>query len=282
MLIRDFIPHISLRKFVQCIRIVHFQFDDISQVSVKAYPPKPEQCLHFILQGQFTTEAEDENKIHHSSIVLGGQQTSVVRKFSGQHFLDVQIVFQPSAFYQITGIPAFELTNRFINATDVFPGIHYTLDEMMHTADYNEMITIAQSFVHQLIRNAKKAEHPLDSISTQMRESITHVSMDGLARDAFLSTKQFKRKFFERTGVNPKTYARIVRFNKAFNLRNWFADSDWSYIAAKSGFTDYQHLSKDYKLFTGMTPAQFHELELQSPECTLNLAKSLYRTRAIL
>jgi AraC-like DNA-binding protein len=281
MLINDFLPDPSLRGFVQCYRIVHFEFDNTDPIPFKAYPPKPEQCLHFFLRDAFAIE-KDSKKIIQPPVLFSGQQTSLVKQYNGSDFIDVQVVFQPTALFRLSGLPAHELTNHFFDATDIFSkDIKFTLEQLQQAAGYDQMLAIAENFVKGLIRQAKKGSHQLDLISQQMKQNAGNTSMDMLASHSCLCTKQFKRKFFERTGVNPKTYSRIIRFNKAFNLRNWLSDKDWSHIAFKCGYTDYQHLSKDYKDFTGLTPYEFHHLEDHSPENVLRLTGSLYRTRAL-
>lgn len=107
----------------------------------------------------------------------------------------------------------------------------------------------------------------------------SNVPLDWLARESCLCTKQFKRKFNERIGVNPKTYARIIRFNKAFNTKNAHPNWDWLKIAIQCNYSDYQHLSKDYKEFAGLTPPELHLLECNSPENVLGLTKDLYNSR---
>jgi len=44
-------------------------------------------------------------------------------------------------------------------------------------------------------------------------------------------------------------------------------------------YFDYQHLVKDYKGFTGLTPNEFHLLESGSPERVLELTDEVYRSR---
>ena len=283
MLLNDFLPSPSLREFVQYFRIVHFEFDNTYFIPLKAYPPKPEQCLHFFLRDPFAIEKKDNNKYFQPPILLSGQQTFLIKQYNGNNFLDVQIVFQPTAIFRLLGLPAHELTNQFIDATQIFSSdIKFTLEQLQEATDYTQLLKIAENFTQALVCHAQKDFHLLDLISQQMKQSTENISMDKLAKQSCLCTKQFKRKFFERTGVNPKTYARIIRFNKAFNLRNRFSNKDWSRIAFKCGYTDYQHLSKDYKDFTGLTPYELHQLENQSPENVLQLTEILYRTRASL
>jgi AraC-like DNA-binding protein len=141
------------------------------------------------------------------------------------------------------------------------------------------MILIADKFVADLINHALKDVHPLDSVSKVMMLRHGNISLDWLAKESCLCIKQFKRKFNERAGVNPKTYERIIRFNKAFNIKNAYPTRDWLRIAIDCDYFDYQHLVKDYKHFTGLTPNEFHMLESNSPEHRLGLTDELYQSR---
>ncbi len=91
-------------------------------------------------------------------------------------------------------------------------------------------------------------------------------SLDWLARQSSLSIRQFIRKFEERTGVSPKMFDRISRFDRVYRLKNNQPDLDWLSIALANGYYDYQHLAKDYRDFTRMTPVSFYETDRKAPE----------------
>lgn len=280
MLIRDFLPAPAMREFVQWYRIVHFEFDKDENIPFKAYPPKPEQCLHFFLHDPLAIEKTGDKKSLQPLIFFAGQRTSLVKQFNSKDNLNVQIVFQPTAVYRLTKIPAFELTDQNVDATCIFPKhIQFVYEQLQSAKDYAELLHIIDSFAQELIFGSRKENLPIDFISKQMIQKGGNISMDWLAKESCLCTKQFKRKFFERTGVNPKTYARIIRFNRVYNYKNRFPNKDWSAIALECGYFDYQHLAKDYKDFTGLTPPEFHLMESKSPENTLGLTKSLYHYR---
>jgi AraC-like DNA-binding protein len=280
MIIRDFLPGPEVSEYVQCFRIVHYEFDKAENVPFKALPPKPEQCLHFFLRDPVAIESAGLKRSYHPSILLTGQRTSLVRLFNGCNLLNVQIVFQPMAVFRLTGIPAYELTNRLLDASNIFQNnIQFTFEKLQSAKDYTALIHIVNHFALELICHSRTDVLPLDFISRQMMQSGGNISIDGLAKESCLCTRQFRRKFYERTGVNPKTYMRIIHFNKAYNFKNWSPDNDWSRIAVECGYTDYQHLAKDYKEFTGLTPPELHLLENNSPEYVLGLTKSLYYTR---
>jgi AraC-like DNA-binding protein len=280
MLLQDFIPSLAVREFVRYYRIVHFEFDRSITIPFKAYPPKPEQCLHFFLREPFAIETTGNSKSNQPSIVFSGQRTALVKQYNGPSFLDVQIVFQPTAFFRLTGIPAYELTNQHCDATSIFPkNIQFTFEQLQLSKSYAEILTILETFSQNLVSQVPKESVLMDGVSRQMVQYSGNISIDWLAQESCLCTKQFERKFNQRTGVNPKTYLKIIRFNRAYNLRNQFPNKDWLSIAIESGYCDYQHLTKDYKYFTGLTPPDLHLLESNSPESLLGLTTSIYQSR---
>jgi len=281
MILRDYLPHQAVREFVQRYRICHFEFDHSRPVPIKVYPPKPEYVLYFFLNGHWSTQQPGKAEQLQSSITLAAQRTSIVKQFIGKGiFINVQIVFQPTAFFRLTGMPAYELTNQYLDATLIFhKDIQFTLEQLQQAKTYAEMLATVERFGFTLAARSRKDKLPLDLASRQMIHYSEKVSLDGLANAACLCARQFRRRFYERVGVNPNTYLRIIRFNKAFNLRNAYPEMDWLTIAIDCGYYDYQHLVKDYKEFTGVTPNAFHLLESQSPERILGLTDILYQER---
>lgn len=281
MILKDFLPTAAVREFIYCYRIVHFEFDKSAESPFKIYPPKPEECLLFYLRDREEIEvAGYEKKDYKLPVVLIGQQTSIMKRYAGKNFLNFQIVFQPTALFRLTGIMAHELTNNYIDAELIFSkNIHFIFEDLQYAPTYDKMLIIADRFVSDLIRITRKDNHLLDSVSKLMIQYDGNISVDWLAKESCLCVKQFKRKFNERTGVNPKTYARIIRLNKAFNTKNAHPNWDWLKIAIDCNYFDYQHLVKDYNNLTGFNPKELHCLEHCSPENRLGLADELYQNR---
>ena len=100
-----------------------------------------------------------------------------------------------------------------------------------------------------------------------------------MANEVGLGFKQFERKFKERMGIMPKLFSRIHRFDQAFCLKNLNPAMDWLTIAIRCGYYDYQHLVRDYKIFTSMSPNAFHEIEHKSPEHKLGLSREWYSAK---
>lgn len=276
MLLQDFIPAAEVQEFVQLYRIVHLKFDAEQVVPFKAYPPRPEHCLAFYPFDTETVEYKNSGKlIQNIPVVLYGQFTEVTNRVIGNNFLVFQIIFYPGALYRLTGISAHELTNEYMDAENVFNSSLRDVNEQLYLSkDYAAMITVANNFIKQLILHQKKPKLLIDDITYTLLKKEAHTSIDTLAKQACLSNKQLERKFKERTGVNPKLYERIIRFDNAFRLKNSSPNFDWPRIAIECN----QHLVKDYKNFTGLTPTEFHKIEDNAPERKFGLSEGFYKT----
>jgi AraC-like DNA-binding protein len=204
----------------------------------------------------------------------------VRRQHNGPDFLDAQIVFQPTAVFRLTGVPAIELIDQYIEADQLFPKyVNEIFAQLQEFSSYHHILATLEDFVRMLIRSATSAYNILDTVITDMRTGTGDQSLASLAGQACLSTRQFERKFLQRVGVHPKAYSKLIRFNRAYNLKNRFPDQSWLGIAMAQGYHDYQHLVKDYRQFTGMSPRELHLIESNSPESVLGLARSIYRKR---
>lgn len=85
--------------------------------------------------------------------------------------------------------------------------------------------------------------------------------------------RQFERHCRERTGMSPKTFARIARFDRAYYTKLKYPNRDWLTIAIDCGYFDYQHMVKDFKVFTGQTPPEAMALQSTAPESLLGVIR---------
>jgi AraC-like DNA-binding protein len=88
-----------------------------------------------------------------------------------------------------------------------------------------------------------------------------------------LSMKQFERKCKERIGMNPKMYARILKFSKAYRLHEALPQLSWTKIAYEAGYYDQMHMIKDFKVFAGVNPSVIEQQLLSTP---LRMQKDLF------
>jgi AraC-like DNA-binding protein len=82
------------------------------------------------------------------------------------------------------------------------------------------------------------------------------VSFAELARDAGWSRRQFTARFTRAAGLPPKTFARVLRFQRAKALLAAAGGPSLSEIALDCGYYDQAHLNRDFRAFAGCTPTE--------------------------
>lgn len=76
-----------------------------------------------------------------------------------------------------------------------------------------------------------------------------------MAGKACLSDKQFYRVFSEQVGISPKQFLRTIRLQQIFYLVQCNPQIELSELVYLCGYYDQAHFINDFKLQTGMSPA---------------------------
>ena len=79
---------------------------------------------------------------------------------------------------------------------------------------------------------------------------------DVLARVG-MARKRFVARFREAVGLAPKRFARVRRFHRVLRAARRARAVDWAALAADCGYYDQAHLIRDFREFSGLTPAVY-------------------------
>jgi len=275
MLIKNFSPQPALHEYVRYYQLVHLVFSGTALIPFKAFAPRPENCLCFFPANAESLEykgSEQKYKLSRSAIM--GQQLAVTNRHIGREFLAIRVIFQPGALFRLTRISAHELTNTHLDAETIFGNeIHQVNDRLSGTRTYCELFEIIETFLLQRVRQVKKEKHAVDHAGFLILRNSGQHAMDDLANEICLSPRQFMRKFNERMGVSPNVFSRVARFDKSLEMKNNNLSKSWLEVALDCGYYDYQHLVRDYKDFTGLSPTAFLVDDHRSPENELLLVE---------
>lgn len=185
----------------------------------------------------------------------------------GNDFLLIMVIFQPGVLHRLTSLPLHELTNNFIDAEILLTKeIKYVNEKLADCLLYKEMIDVVESFLFKLVGKINKEATSVDVAANIILGHSATIFIDWLAKEACLSLRQFERKFKERMGISASRLISITQFDRTVKLKNAQPEMDWLSIALECGYYDYQHLTKAYKEFTGLTPTSFFSLDVKAPE----------------
>lgn len=222
---------------------------------VEPVPAQLEQVLNFelgILPGVRHREYEIASKAW-----IGGAQTS----FPGHMHLSpgvesFAIFFQPAGWSQLSGVPMSEITNRIYDASSVVgPCVTALWSRLGETSSFQQRVAIVEDFL--LGCTIHKAPH--DRIALAARYLFREhgcVRISTLDRRDSLSLRQFKRLFRRETGISPKAFARVARFQAAVDAKLAHPKRTWLDIAHSFGYYDQMHMVHDFESLGRNSPAR--------------------------
>lgn len=222
---------------------------------VYSYPPTPVHCIIFYLNSPIKAKKRDRDKFERQSscVIVGPQITPVDIELSSDHRA-VMIGFQPGGLFRFLGIPMTDMFDEGVDGFDILDNdIKDLIDKLRETEEPETINIKVQSYLLEKMQSVRELL-PFDRAIHQLQKCGGSYSMDDVARNACLSLRQFQRKCHERLGMNPKLYARIARFSKAYRIFEANQQISWSQICHECGYYDQMHFIRDFKEFYGVTP----------------------------
>ena len=134
-------------------------------------------------------------------------------------------------------------------------------EKLLGTKDIDKRFRIVEDF---LIREfqSQMAINPCVAFAVgEMTERPDAISIGRMNDRIGYSPKHFTEMFRRQVGVTPKSYLKIMRFQKAVQTIDAAVTPDWSRISHECGFYDQAHFINDFKHFSGFTPAKYAEIQ---------------------
>ena len=170
----------------------------------------------------------------------------------------IVVVFQPFAAKAFLHMPVSEFRGMNVNTEETDdPQLVDLGRRVADMPDQAACIRLIEKFL--LSRLYAFSEYNLKRVSTALEAVTLHpyIRTAQLADVACLSNKQFGRVFAEYVGATPKEFLRIVRMQRALYTLQCQPGISFAQLAYECGFFDQSHMIKEFKLFSGYTPAEY-------------------------
>ncbi len=119
-------------------------------------------------------------------------------------------------------------------------------DRIQEVRNVPERIALVEAFLLEALNVERRDELVVVSA---FRLRSPRASPSALAAESGLSRRQWIRRFQSSIGLNPKSFARILRFQRATALKS--SGRDWGDVCLACGYYDQAHLIKEFQEFAG-------------------------------
>lgn len=267
MITKFHIPNYPLNQFID-----HFFYYTgfIPEHSVDRFLPDGEVQLIFDLTDypKYIYDNETLKEIQScQNVWFSGFRTEPITIPSGKESEMLIIQFKKGKAFPFLSEPMQNLTNSVVDAELVLKSEILNIRErLLETKTTDGKFQILEENLLHCYLNQLQQNPFVDFAISKILSCPNQVSIKEISQNIGFSHKHVCKIFKENVGVTPKTFLKIVRFQKAIQQVEQQPFTDWSAVAHDCGFYDQSHFIADFKVFSGFTPTEY----LQQKGETLN------------
>lgn len=135
-----------------------------------------------------------------------------------------------------------------------------TVERLASSVTSTSLATAVAALKTELV-SRQISEPESDAFATQatqlIRDTSGRLSTSDLAKRFGVTRQRFAREFTEATGIPPKRYARLTRFQSLLRRLLTTNVSEWVEVSSAAGFYDQAHMINEFRHFTGVSPIEF-------------------------
>ena len=165
----------------------------------------------------------------------------------------VHVHMPPATLARLLGVPLAALTDRCVTLADLLGGDADRLGERLLAADGHEARwRVLDAFLATRAEQARDADREVEHARARLADGLR---VEAVALDLGWSRKRLAQRFRDATGLHPRAYACLARFERfATRLRTRPAQP-LAEAALDAGYADQAHLSREVLRYADLTPA---------------------------
>ena len=254
---KEIIPTSRLKQFIKCYYI--YESESIVAFEDTVFPSGHIEIIFNLGTGLWQT-AKDDQFVTNPPIELWGQ---IIRplavKSIGKHIM-LGIRFLPFAAGCFLNEEVEQFNNEVFDFTSITGNSVLKLhSRLMDVTNEDKRVQLVEDFLLERLSRSERRLNKIAVVSSVMLEMQREDFFDNIGNVASrhgITSRYLQRLFLQYTGLTPKLYSKINRFQNSLRLVNKYHSSLTS-IAYECGYSDQSHFIREFKSFTGFTPSDY-------------------------
>ena len=178
----------------------------------------------------------------------------------------VGIHFRPGGATPFFNLPADELTDRHVALEDLWgPWAHEAHERLTQASSPEQMFWLLEQVLLSRLRKPHLL-HPAVAYAVRKLTAFPDIArIRQVQNETGYAAKRFIELFSGSVGLTPKVYSRIQRFQAVIKRVARGDQVDWADVALGGGYCDQSHLNREFRAFTGITPALYQPVAKHRP-----------------
>ena len=258
MILQTYIPKSPLNQFVECL-IYHEGYQPLHTVDRFLPDGNVEIIIDLDDKPKFIYDNQTLKEIQTCQHVwASGLRTEPISIYSGKGEAMFIISFKKGMAYQFFPFPMTEISDCVVDA-DLIWGSYFALlrEQIMSTEEILKRFYLVESFLIKKFLPNFEINPCVEFALNQIINQPDQITLHKLNQKIGYSQRHFNSMFKKKVGITPKSFLKIMRFQKAIIEIEGIKEVDWTLISHDCGFYDQAHFINDFKLFSGFTPEDY-------------------------
>lgn len=175
----------------------------------------------------------------------------------------VEVRLTPLGAHRLLGVPMRELTNTVVDLEGLWGSAAVELTERLAAArDWSSRFELIDRALLPRLDDGPEPAAEVRRAWDRLTRSHGAVRVETLAEDAGWSRQRLTRTFGRQVGLAPKAAARVLRFRRACAGLVGPHPLPLAATAARAGYADQAHLTREFRRLAGCTPGAFRAAQL--------------------
>ncbi len=252
-------PEYPLSQFVDCF----FYHENISAAhSIDRFLPDGNTEIIIDLSSTpkyiYDNETLEEKQVCKNAWASGVRTEYISIPSDNEKSAMLVIYFKKGMAYPFFPLPMNEMLDRVVD-TDLLWGREFEnlRESLLETKNVDHRFVLVEKFLLSRYSSQFDTNACVSYAIDQIVKAPSQINLGRLYNKIGYSQKHFTEMFKTHVGVAPKTYVKILRFQKAIAEIEAKKEVSWTTIAHEAGFYDQAHFINDFKFFSGFTPADY-------------------------
>lgn len=169
----------------------------------------------------------------------------------------LQVDLRPRAARRLLGVPMHDLANRTVALDDVLgAGARELVARVADTEGWPARFVLVQDAIAARLADAPPLRREVGWALGRVAAGARPARVGDVAQELGWSHRRLIARFRDEVGLPPKLVARIARFERVHAALAADPAADLAGVAARCGYADQAHLSRDVGELAGMTPSR--------------------------
>ncbi len=250
-------PGDRLKPYVKC----YFLFESETEMEIEdtVFPSGNMEFIFNLGTGIWKSAVKD---VFHKTppVELWGQLTQplAIQAQGNNQMLGIRFFTHSAAHFMQEEL--WEFNNQIADLRDVFGcSVKNLHEQLLNVPDLNKRVQLIEHFLISRMTLTQKKSAKIALVSQIMKDMKVNSfsdKMETIASRYDITSRHLQNLFLQSTGVTPKLYGKINRFQHSLGLINQ-KSSSLTDIAYESGYFDQSHFIREFKSFTGITPSSY-------------------------